>query len=170
MSIWSPWFFHGSSSPWWGMQYWPWHFDAFIWCAQTEKEEKDYVLELNELSNCHSSATLQQSKSTCWHFAFGTMLSQQRNPCTDCKCAQQCTTRGHPYHSPKLHMGPCSSVGMQWGTRQTLRHRQPWPLYISPLLYLTRNVTNWCHWTPKRLHKHSSSRAPILQTSTFMTA
>jgi len=23
----------------------------------------------------------------------------------------QCTTRGNPYHSPKLHPGPCSCVG-----------------------------------------------------------
>jgi len=28
------------------------------------------------------------SSSTCWHFAFGAMLSQQRNQCTDCKSAQ----------------------------------------------------------------------------------
>ena len=34
---------------------------------------------------------------------------------------------GTPYHSPKLHPGPCSSVGMRWRTdRQTHRptHRQ----------------------------------------------
>jgi len=40
------------------------------------------------------------STSTRLHSAFGTMLSWQRSPCTDCKSAQQCTTRGHPYHSP----------------------------------------------------------------------
>jgi len=28
------------------------------------------------------------STSTRWDFAFGAMLSQQRNPCTDCKSAQ----------------------------------------------------------------------------------
>jgi len=28
------------------------------------------------------------STSTRWHFAFSTMLSLQRNPCTDCKSAQ----------------------------------------------------------------------------------
>jgi len=39
-----------------------------------------------------------------------------------------------------LHPGPCSSVGMRRGTdRQT--HRRPWPIYISPRLCLTRNVT-----------------------------
>jgi len=46
--------------------------------------------------------------------------SNEINRCTDCKSAQQCTTRGTPYHSTKLHPGPCSSVGMQQGTdRQT---------------------------------------------------
>jgi len=29
-------------------------------------------------------------------FRVRLMLPQQRNPCTDCKSAQQCTTRGHP--------------------------------------------------------------------------
>jgi len=38
------------------------------------------------------------------------MLPQQRNPCTDCKSAQQ--LGGIPYHSAKLHPGPCYSVGM----------------------------------------------------------
>ena len=41
------------------------------------------------------------------------ILTQQRNPCTDCKSAQQCTTRGNLYHAPKLHPGPCSSVGVR---------------------------------------------------------
>ena len=50
--------------------------------------------------------------------------------CSDCQYArryvviatkpmywlQQCTTRGHSYHSPKLHPGPCSSVRRRRGT------------------------------------------------------
>ena len=32
---------------------------------------------------------------------------------------------GTPCHSPKLHLGTCSSVGMRWGTD---RHRPPWPI------------------------------------------
>ena len=56
---------------------------------------------------------------------------------------------GTPYHSPKLHPGPCSSVGMRRGTnRQTDAHtdtktqRRRWPIYISPRLHLTQNVMN----------------------------
>jgi len=43
----------------------------------------------------------------------------------DCKFAQWCTTRGHPYRSPKLHPGSSRSVGMRRGTD---RHtdRRPW--------------------------------------------
>jgi len=47
-----------------------------------------------------------------------------------------------PYRSPKLHPGPCSSVGMWQGTdtvRQT--HRWAWPLYILRHLQLTWKVT-----------------------------
>ena len=35
-------------------------------------------------------------------------------PCTHCKSAQWCTTIGGSlYHAPKLHPGPCSSVGVR---------------------------------------------------------
>jgi len=48
---------------------------------------------------------------------------------------------GIPYHSPKLHPGPCNSVGMRPRTvTQTDRHRSRWPQYILRRLPLTRNV------------------------------
>jgi len=43
---------------------------------------------------------------------------------SNCKSAQKCTTRGHLYHSPKLHLGPWSSVGMQLQTN-THTDRRP---------------------------------------------
>ena len=47
---------------------------------------------------------------------------------------------GTLYHSPNLHPGPHSSVGMRRGTdRET--HRRAWPIYISRRPRLTRNVT-----------------------------
>jgi len=46
----------------------------------------------------------------------------------------QCTA----YHSPNLHPGPCSSVGMRRGSQT---HRRPSPICISPQLRRTRNVT-----------------------------
>jgi len=62
-------------------------------------------------------------------FCVRIMLPYQRNPCTDCKSVQWCTTRGIPYH-PQLHPGPCNSVDMRPRTdRQT--HRRAWPQYIS---------------------------------------
>ena len=51
------------------------------------------------------------------------MLPQQRNLCPDCKSAQQCTTRGHPLPFPKLHPGPCNSVGMQTHTQTDTQTR-----------------------------------------------
>jgi len=47
--------------------------------------------------------------------------------------------QGTPYHSPKLHLGPCSSVGMQPGTdRET--HRRVWPIHILRRPQRTQNV------------------------------
>ena len=86
------------------------------------------------------------STSTRWHFAFGAMLSQQRNPCTIANPPNSAQP-GHPNHFLNLQPGPCSSVGMRRGTdKQT--HRRPWPIYISPRLCLTRNVMKVnCHVT-----------------------
>jgi len=49
---------------------------------------------------------------------------------------------GTPYHSPKLHPGPCSCVGMRRGTdRQTHRHTDDRDHYTSRFGYAsTRNV------------------------------
>jgi len=38
-------------------------------------------------------------------FRVRTVLSQQRNPCTDCKSTQYCTTRGHPRPFPQVTSG-----------------------------------------------------------------
>ena len=74
-------------------------------------------------------------------FRVRVMLPWQRNPCIDCKSAQQCTTRGSLYHGPKLHPGPCSNVGVRPRTdTQTDRHRRARPQYILRRLRLTQNV------------------------------
>jgi len=50
---------------------------------------------------------------------------------------------GSLYHAPKLHPGPCSSVGIwPWTDRQTDTHRHAWPQYILRRLRLTQNVTS----------------------------
>jgi len=53
---------------------------------------------------------------------------------------------GIPYHSTKLHPGPCNSVGM-WPQTDTDRqtHRRAWPQYISRGLWLTWNVITLNH-------------------------
>jgi len=89
------------------------------------------------------------STSTGWNFAYVAMLSQQRNPCTDCKTAQQCTTRGHLLLFRKVASGSvlsCANAAMDGQTdRQTHRQtrRRPWPLCISPRLRLTWNVISY---------------------------
>ena len=87
------------------------------------------------------------STSTCWHFWFGAMMSYQQKPCTDCKSAQQCTTRGHLLPFPQLTSRFMQQYGNGARDRQTYihtdrqTHRWPWPIHISFQLCLTRNVT-----------------------------
>jgi len=85
-----------------------------------------------------------QAESECKHsltFRVRAMLPQQCNPCTDCKSAQQCTTRGHLPAVPPSYIRVRSAV---WacGRRQTDRQTdwRAWPIYISRHLWLTRNV------------------------------
>ena len=64
---------------------------------------------------------------------------------------------GTPYHSRKLHPGPCCSVGVRPRTdthreTETQTHRREWPIYISRRPRLTRNVTKWLLSRVIRLH------------------
>jgi len=45
------------------------------------------------------------------------------------------------YHAPKLHPGPCSSVGV-WPQTDRQTHRRAWPQYILRRLRLTQNVSS----------------------------
>jgi len=68
------------------------------------------------------------------------MLPWQRNPCPDCKSAQQCTTRGQPLPCPKLHPGPCSSVGAR---PQTDRHTDACDHNTFCVVYDSRKMTSY---------------------------
>ena len=57
-------------------------------------------------------------------FCVRVMLPQQRNRCTDCKSEKNSAQLGgNLYHAPKLHPGPCSSVGVRPRT-DTQTHTQ----------------------------------------------
>ena len=100
-----------------------------------------------KLATGHCESTRHRASTrTRGNIAFGAMLSQQRNQCTDCKSAEQSTTDGTRYHSPsyirvRAVVWECSEAQTH---RQT--HRRPWPLYISRCLRLMRNV-KMCHYT-----------------------
>jgi len=81
------------------------------------------------------------STSTRWHFAF--VLCHSNETHAPIANPSSSVTKGHPYHSFKLHPGPCSSVGMRRLTdthRDGQTHRHAWPIYISRRLRLTRNT------------------------------
>jgi len=79
---------------------------------------------------------------------------------------------GIPYHYPKLHPGPCSSVGMRRRTdtqtdrhahRQT--HRREWPQYILRRLRLTQNVITHTH-----IHIHyNTNTAAVIRLDSYLT-
>jgi len=81
------------------------------------------------------------SRSSRWHFAFGLCCYSNEIRAPIANPPNSAQLPGTPYHSSKLHPGPCTacSVGVMRGTD---RHRRPWPLYISHRIRLTRNVTS----------------------------
>ena len=147
---------------------------------------QQYSYDILDYNTTIIEAMQRTSRSTRWHFAFGDMLSQQRNPRTDCKSANSAQLGSTPYHFPKLHPGPCSSVGMRRQTdtqTDTQKHRRGWrwPIYISPRPCLTRNIIlqpNQLHqrfapanlrylfsWNPENLPWENSSLAEKLLCS-----
>jgi len=87
------------------------------------------------------------STSTRWYFAFGPCCHSSETRALIANLPNSAQLEGTSYHSPKLHLGLCSSVGMQRGTdRQTHRHRRTWPIYILRRVRLIQKVTISKHW------------------------
>ena len=49
---------------------------------------------------------------------------------------------GTPYHSPKLHLGPCSNVGMRRGTDRHTDGRDQYTFRLGSVLFV--HVSNTC--------------------------
>jgi len=87
---------------------------------------------INQAERVQALADVSSSALCCHRNATGAPISNPLNS------AQLGWT---PYHSPKLHPGPCRSDGMRRGTdRHTDRHRRAWAIYISRRLRFTPNV------------------------------
>ena len=109
------------------------------------------------------------------------MLSWQRNPCADCKSAQQCATRGHPYHSPGCNFGElygcllprpkvtswhCSSVGMLRGT-DTQTHTQTVvdTVHFVRLCIIRNVMTAFTRRTDARIYDQCERRHSFIMKS-----
>jgi len=66
------------------------------------------------VADCNS--VTRHSTSTRWHFAFGLCCHSNETRAPIANPTNIAQPAGTPYHSPKLHQGPCSSVGMRRGT------------------------------------------------------
>jgi len=74
--------------------------------------------------------------------------------------------KGTPYHSPKLHQFPCSSVGMRRGTdRQTHTetHGRPWQVYI----FVSAIPHAKCNYNSVYLTSVQPSQHPLLSLVTL---
>ena len=86
------------------------------------------------------------SMYTCKHFAFAWCCHRNATRALIANPPNSAQLGGMPYHSAKLHVGPCNNVGMRPRT-DTQTHRRALPQYISRRLRLTRNVIkNGCQY------------------------
>ena len=83
----------------------------------------------------HNETSPRASTSTRWHFAFALCCHSNATRAPIANSPNSTQLGGIPYHSSKLHPGLCGC-----GETATQTHRRGWPLYISRLLRLTRNV------------------------------
>ena len=61
----------------------------------------------------HRASTSMQMNSLTFRVRVMFAIATEPVHRSDCKSAKYCTTRGHPLPLPKLHPGPCNSVGMR---------------------------------------------------------
>jgi len=72
-----------------------------------------------------NTASHTASTSTCWHFAFGLCCHTNETRAPMANPPNSAQLGDTPYHSSKLHPGPCSNMGMRRGTgTQTDIHTQ----------------------------------------------
>ena len=102
------------------------------------------------IRNCKHSAPTNQAHeqvqavadtSTRWHFAFGAMLSWQQTHAPTANLSNSAQLDSTPYHSRKLHTGPCSSAEMRRGTDiQTDTHTDGCDQYTFRLGYASHEM------------------------------
>jgi len=102
------------------------------------------------IRNCKHSAPTKQAHeqvqaladtSTCWHSAFGAMLSWQQTHAPTANLSNSAQLDSTPYHFRKLHIGPCSSAEMWRGTDiQTDTHTDGCDQYTFRLGYASHEM------------------------------
>jgi len=83
-----------------------------------------------------STTSHRASTSTCRHFVLWLCCHSHTTRAPIANLSNSAQLEGIPYHSFKLHPGPCSSVGMQRGTyRHTDRHTNGCDHYTFRVIY-----------------------------------
>ena len=74
------------------------------------------------------------STSTCWHFTFALCCHGNATRAPIANPPNSAQLGSMPYHTPKLHLGPCSSVGIRPRT-DTDRHTDAHDHYTFCIVY-----------------------------------
>jgi len=116
-------------------------YEVFIWTKRSDFQQIRARTHHRYKNNTRHRA----STSTRWHIAFGLCCHSNESRAQIANLPNSAQLGGTPYHSSKLHPGPCSSVGMrrETGTQTDIQTRVTSSLYISRRLRLTRNVIKW---------------------------
>ena len=87
--------------------------------------------------------TLQQCSATVLPLTYVCVVNSNETRAPNANPPNSAQLEGTPYHSPKLHLGSCSSVGMRRGTdRQTQRHTDGRGQYTFCLGYMPHAKCN----------------------------
>jgi len=113
-------------------------------------------------SKTTSHSWWQANTGTHWHFAFALCCHSNETHAPITNLSNSAQLGGTPYHSSKLHPGPCSSVGVRRGTHthpKAQTHRQMHVINIhftsstthAKCRYL-RDVNDYRWWRTSQLH------------------
>jgi len=118
------------------------------------------------------------STSTRWHFTFTLCCHSNETRALIANLPNSAQLGSTPYHSAKLHQGPCNSVGMWRGTDrlhellahanlclqyywQTQTHKCVWPMHISP--HAKRNENEQLMYLRSQVHIKTYACKPLLE-------
>ena len=134
-----------------------------LWWFSISVPQKSHLLQPLLLCQPQMTTRHRRSTSTRWHFAFGLCCHSNETQASIANPPNSAQLGGTPYHSPKLHQGLSSSVGM-W-PQTDMRMQTDTQMRMTNIHFASSKTRAKCNnHQPPNNHSHTFSKHLVLST------